>query len=173
MVNFGPLAAEIVSLVWDTPPHFNWQRYCTAYSSGRHPNFAALNKGRHLRSAGRPSRWPTFLVNFKFKMAKYQAFGVSSVSAATSLPSNKHGGFYAFMNGGVMRQRRRSIIASLYGHRSAATRTIVKYSSRPPINFATTNIPVYRRSISKLQSSNIVTDMLHVAKQIGDFCGGF
>jgi len=23
MVNFGPLAAEIVSLVWDTPPNFN------------------------------------------------------------------------------------------------------------------------------------------------------
>ena len=26
-------------------------------SSGRHPNFAALNRGRHLCSAGRPSRW--------------------------------------------------------------------------------------------------------------------
>jgi len=26
-------------------------------SSGRQPNFAALNRGRHLRSAGRPSRW--------------------------------------------------------------------------------------------------------------------
>ena len=26
-------------------------------SSGRQPNFAALNKGRHLHSAGRPSRW--------------------------------------------------------------------------------------------------------------------
>jgi len=34
-------------------------------SSGRQPNFAALNRGRHLYSAGRPSRWslahnPTF-----------------------------------------------------------------------------------------------------------------
>jgi len=33
MVNFGPPAAEIVSLVWDTPANFNgfrvWQRYCT------------------------------------------------------------------------------------------------------------------------------------------------
>ena len=27
------------------------------YSSGREPNFAALNRGRHLYSAGRPSRW--------------------------------------------------------------------------------------------------------------------
>jgi len=26
-------------------------------SSGRQPNFAALNRGRHLYSAGRPSRW--------------------------------------------------------------------------------------------------------------------
>jgi len=40
MVNFGPLAAEIVSLVWGTLPNFNCfrvlgQRYCTACSSGR------------------------------------------------------------------------------------------------------------------------------------------
>ena len=26
-------------------------------SSGRQPNFAALNRGRHLHSAGRPLRW--------------------------------------------------------------------------------------------------------------------
>jgi len=26
-------------------------------SSGRQPNFAALNRGRHIYSAGRPSRW--------------------------------------------------------------------------------------------------------------------
>jgi len=34
MVNFGPLAAEIIWLVWRTPANFNgfesWQRYCTA-----------------------------------------------------------------------------------------------------------------------------------------------
>jgi len=33
------------------------QRYCTASSSGRLPNFAALNRGRHLCLAGRPSGW--------------------------------------------------------------------------------------------------------------------
>ena len=33
------------------------QRYCMTSSSGRQPNFAALNRGRHLCSAGRPSRW--------------------------------------------------------------------------------------------------------------------
>ena len=35
----------------------SWQLYCTASSSGRQLNFAALNRGRHLCSAGRPSRW--------------------------------------------------------------------------------------------------------------------
>ena len=62
MVNFGPLATEIDPVVWGTPANFNrfrvWQCYCTASSSGRQPNnFAALNRGRHLCLAGRPSRW--------------------------------------------------------------------------------------------------------------------
>ena len=61
MVNFGLLTAEICWRVWGTPANFNgfasWQRYCTTSSSGRQPNFAALNRGRHLCSAGRPSRW--------------------------------------------------------------------------------------------------------------------
>jgi len=63
MVNFGLLAAEIVSLVWGTPANFNGFRVfaCSVtarQSSGeRQPNSAALNRGRHLCSAGRPSRW--------------------------------------------------------------------------------------------------------------------
>jgi len=62
MVNFGPLTAEIDLVVWGTPANFNGfrvlaQRYCTASSSGRQRNFSALNRGRHLCSAGRPSRW--------------------------------------------------------------------------------------------------------------------
>ena len=120
MVNFGPLAAEIVSLVWGhsskfqrllrlafvtaamlltggqpyfarclavscaatlhiyfwglLPPDrilpvakftlrpslaFSYIATVTAWhsSSGRQPNFAALNRGRHLYSAGRPSGW--------------------------------------------------------------------------------------------------------------------
>ena len=122
MVNFGPLAAEIVSLVWGTPAnlkgfcallrhccdvaHWRPTTLCTMFghilrcytiyiyiyfwgllppdrilpvakftlrpslafsyigtvtawhsSSGRQPNFAALNRGRHLHSAGRPSGW--------------------------------------------------------------------------------------------------------------------
>jgi len=61
MVNFGPLAAEIGSGVWGTPLNFN--RFCVlaallhGTSSGHQPNFSALNRGRHLYSAGRPSCW--------------------------------------------------------------------------------------------------------------------
>ena len=62
MVNFGPLTAEIGLGGLGHPCKF--QRVSplgsvTARhsSSGRHPNFAALKTGRHLYSAGRPSRW--------------------------------------------------------------------------------------------------------------------
>ena len=61
MVNFGLLTAEIRWQGW-APQQIStgfasWQRYCAASSSGRQPNFAALNRGRHLYSAGWPSRW--------------------------------------------------------------------------------------------------------------------
>jgi len=53
--------AEIRSGVWDTPANFNGFRVLAALlhdcSSGRPPNFAALNKGPHLYASGRPSRW--------------------------------------------------------------------------------------------------------------------
>jgi len=54
MVNFGPLAAEIVSLVWGTPVNFDGFRVLAALL---HSQTAALNRGHHLHSAGRPSRW--------------------------------------------------------------------------------------------------------------------
>jgi len=54
MVNFGPLAAEIVSLVWGTPANFNGFRVLVALL---HSQTAALNRRRHLYLAGRPSRW--------------------------------------------------------------------------------------------------------------------
>ena len=61
MVNFGQLTAEIGSGVWAplqiSTGFASWQRYCMASSSGRQPNFAALNRGRHICSAGRPSGW--------------------------------------------------------------------------------------------------------------------
>ena len=61
MVNFGPLAAEIFSLVWGTPGNFNGFRVLAALLHGTLvvgvSQTAALNRGRHLYSAGRPSRW--------------------------------------------------------------------------------------------------------------------
>ena len=61
MVNFGPLAAEIVSLVWGTKGNFNGFRVLAALLHGTLvvdvSQTAALNRGRHLYSAGRPLRW--------------------------------------------------------------------------------------------------------------------
>jgi len=60
MVNLGPLAAEITSLVWGTPANFNRFHFLAALlhgTLGLQPNFAVLNRGRHLYSAGQPSRW--------------------------------------------------------------------------------------------------------------------
>jgi len=60
MVNFGSLPPEIGPVVWGTPANFNRFHVLAALlhsSSGRQPSFAALNRGRHLYSAGQPSRW--------------------------------------------------------------------------------------------------------------------
>jgi len=64
MVNFGPLAAEIVSLVWGTTANFNWFRALAALLHG-----TVENRGRHLCSAGRPSHWALahILVNHTFR----------------------------------------------------------------------------------------------------------
>jgi len=67
MVNFGLLTAEICWQVCGHPCKFQRVSHLGTVtarhsSSGRQPNFAAFNRGRHLYSAGRPSRWhgPTF-----------------------------------------------------------------------------------------------------------------
>ena len=61
MVNFGLLTADIVSLVWGTPANFNGFRVLAALLHGTLvvgvSQTASLNRGRHLYSAGRPSRW--------------------------------------------------------------------------------------------------------------------
>ena len=62
MVNCGPLVAEICWRVRGTPANFNGFHVLGVLlhghsSSGRQPNFAALNRGCHLYSAGWPSRW--------------------------------------------------------------------------------------------------------------------
>jgi len=61
MVNFGLLAAQILSLVWGTPANFNGFRVLAALLHGTLVvgvcQTAAFNRGRHLYSAGRPSGW--------------------------------------------------------------------------------------------------------------------
>jgi len=61
MVNFGPLLAEICWRVWGTPANFNGFCILVALLHGTLvvgvSQTAALNRGRHLYSAGRPSRW--------------------------------------------------------------------------------------------------------------------
>jgi len=61
MVNFGPLAAEIGWRVWSTPANFNGFCVLAALLHGSEvvgvSQTAALNRGRYLYSAGRPSRW--------------------------------------------------------------------------------------------------------------------
>ena len=56
-----PLTAEILSLVWGTPGNFNRFLVLAALLHGNLvvgvSQTAALNRGRHLYSAGRPSRW--------------------------------------------------------------------------------------------------------------------
>jgi len=77
MVNCGLLTAEICWRVWRTPANFNVFRVLTALlrgTSGRQPNVAALNRGRHLCSAGRPLRWALahILVCFYFCASRRQ-----------------------------------------------------------------------------------------------------
>jgi len=61
MVNFGPLAAEISLPVWGTPAKFNGFRVLAPLLHGSQvvsvSQIAALNRGHHLCSAGRPTRW--------------------------------------------------------------------------------------------------------------------
>ena len=77
MAIFGPLAAEISSVVWATPANFNGFRdlaallHDTLVVGGRQPNFAALNRGRHLYSAGRPSRWALAHISSLFIFFKF------------------------------------------------------------------------------------------------------
>jgi len=61
MVNFGPLTAEICWRVWGTRANFNRFHILAALLHGTLvvgvTRTAALNRGCHLYSAERPSRW--------------------------------------------------------------------------------------------------------------------
>jgi len=60
MANFGLLTAEIDAVVWGTPANFNGFCVLAALLHSTPvlgvSQTAALNRGRHLYSAGRPSR---------------------------------------------------------------------------------------------------------------------
>jgi len=83
--DFGPLAAEIGLPVLGTPANFNGFRVLAALLHGTlvvgsQPNFAALNRGRHLRLAGRPSRWALahilVVTHLRFKRFKSYSLNV-------------------------------------------------------------------------------------------------
>jgi len=61
IANIGPLASEICWRVWGIPANFSGFRVLPALLHGTLvvgvSQTAALNRGRHLHSAGRPSRW--------------------------------------------------------------------------------------------------------------------
>ena len=74
MVNFGPLAAEIVSLVWGTPGNFNGFRVSAALLHGTLAvgvsQTTALNRltegATYIRQGGHHvGNWPTFIVSFR------------------------------------------------------------------------------------------------------------
>ena len=83
MVNFGPhIAAEIISLVWGTPGNFNGFCILAALLHGTLvvgvSQTAALNRRRHLYSAGRPSRWALAHISsyYYFTLGRYIPDGV-------------------------------------------------------------------------------------------------
>jgi len=78
MVNFGALAASIVSLVCGTSGNFNGFRVLVALLHGTLvvgvSQTAALNRRRHLHLAGRPSRWALAHISswFSFQVVFHQ-----------------------------------------------------------------------------------------------------
>ena len=85
IVNFGPLAAEIVSLVWGTADNFNRFRVLAALLHGilvvGVSQTAALNRGCHLYSAGQPSRRALahILLTVYFNQTAYRAINTQKV----------------------------------------------------------------------------------------------
>jgi len=57
MVNFGSSVGKFGTPQQISVGFASWQCYCMYSSSGCQTNFAVLNRGRHLYSAGWPSRW--------------------------------------------------------------------------------------------------------------------
>jgi len=60
------------------------------YSTGHQPNFAALNRGHHLCSAGRPSRWAHILVHVNFHWTQLTITFLFVVITSDSVTVWKH-----------------------------------------------------------------------------------
>ena len=98
MVNVGPVAAEILSLVWGTPANFNGFRVLAALLHGTLvvsvSQTVALNKGRHLYLAGRPSRWAlahiSSFVNFLWKDSRLLKWAAQALEAYSSGEQTEH-----------------------------------------------------------------------------------
>ena len=86
MANFRPLTAEIESGVWGIPANVNGFRVLAALLHGSLvvgvSQTAALNRGRHLYSARRPSRWA--LTHIKVNLV-FVSYGCMPVKAGHSL----------------------------------------------------------------------------------------
>ena len=76
MVNFDPLAAEIGLPVWGTLANFKGFRVLAALLHDSQvvsvSQTAALNRGLHLYSAGRPSGWALAHILFHLWMHMWQ-----------------------------------------------------------------------------------------------------
>jgi len=82
IVKYGLLTAEIGSGVWGTPADFNGLRVLAALLHGTlvvgvSQTLRPLNRGRHLYSAGRPSRWALVHILVLTDIIRYDRVTVS------------------------------------------------------------------------------------------------
>jgi len=96
MVKFGLLTAEIHPVVWGTPANFNGFRVLAALLHGivvGVSQTAALNRGRHLCLAVRPSRWALahilvrlWILPFKYSSHHWSAIRMKYIYIESWLP---------------------------------------------------------------------------------------
>jgi len=94
MVNFGPLAADIVSLVWGTPANFNGFRLLAALLHGTPAKLWDVEQRvpLYIRQGGHHlGHWPTFLVNDSTIIAS----PMTRITSSISIPYCRH--FHAGM----------------------------------------------------------------------------
>ena len=76
----------------------SWQRYCTASSSRRQPKFAALNRGRHLCSAGQPSRHVYVTLGIGPHSSILSRINSFDMNCVTTPCLEKRGHFFSYMS---------------------------------------------------------------------------